>query len=148
MFVEMSPELAQELSIRHGDFATIVTLRGAIESRVMVSRRIRPLHLNGTTVHQISMPFHFGAAGPFPGGAANDLIGLCGEPNVSIHEGKVCLCNIIPERMPKGPQFWDWFNRKVQPGAGPAHRHPEEPPPGAPTGGRLVSGHGQHGKSH
>ena len=147
MFTELSPELAQELGIHHGDFITVITLRGGIETRAMVSRRIRPLQLNGQVVHQVSMPFHFGAAGPFKGGTANDLIGLCAEPNVSIHEGKVCLCNVLPMSMPRGPDFWDWFNYKVRPADGETDRHPEEPPPGAPTGGRLIPGHGQHGKT-
>jgi len=147
MFAEISPELANQLGIQHGDHITVVSLRGGIEVRAMVSRRIRPLHLNGKTVHQVFMPFHFGAAGPFPGGSVNDLMELCAEPNISIHEGKTCLCNLIPERMPPGPDFWKWFQEKARPGAGP-NRHPEEPPPGAPTGGRLIPGHGQHGKTH
>jgi formate dehydrogenase major subunit len=146
LFVELSPELARQLGIRHGNKVTVTTLRGGIEARAMVSRRIRPLHLNGKLVHQVSMPFHFGAAGPFPGGAVNDLIGLCAEPNVSIHEGKVCLCNLLPEPMPHGPAFLDWF--KTQVARAPESSHPEEPPPGAPTGGRLIPGHGQHGKTH
>ena len=58
LFAEMSPELAAELKINNGDYISIVSLRGAIESRALVSRRIRPMHLNGKTVHQIAMPFH------------------------------------------------------------------------------------------
>lgn len=146
VFVEMSPELARSLGTNHGDPVTIVTLRGGVEARALVSRRIRPLQIDGRTVHQVFMPFHWGSAGPFPGGSFNDLLELTGEPNISIPESKVCLCNVIPERMPRGPEFWDWYKRKARPDAGPNH-HPEEPPPGAPTGGRLVTGHGQHGKT-
>ncbi len=147
MFAELSPELATELGIHHGDRITVVSLRGGIEVRAMVTRRIRPLTIAGRTVHQVFLPFHWGAAGPHPGGSVNDLLELTAEPNISIHEGKVCLCNVIPEPMPRGPAFWDWFKRQARPDAGP-NRHPEEPPAGAPTGGRLVPGHGQHGKSH
>ena len=84
LFAEMSPELAVELKIGNGDHISIVSLRGAIEARALVSRRIRPLHLDGKTVHQIAMPFHFGSAGPVKGGSTNDLIPISGEPNVTI----------------------------------------------------------------
>ena len=94
---------------------TVATLRGAIEVRAMVSRRIRPIQLNGTTVHQVCLPFHFGAGGPFPGGCANDLVGLCAEPNVSIHEGKVCLCALLSERLPKGGGFHGLVRAQVPP---------------------------------
>ncbi len=146
LFAELSPELASALGIRHGDYITVVTLRGGIEARAMVSRRIRPLDIGGRTIHQVFVPFHWGSAGPFTGGSFNDLMALAAEPNISIHEGKVCLCNIIPERMPRGPAFLEWFQQKAQIDRG-QNRHPEEPPPGSPLGGRLESGHGQHGKS-
>ncbi len=147
MFMELSPELARELGIRHGENVSVITLRGGIGVRAMVSRRIRPLRLNGKWVHQVALPFHFGSAGPFKGGSVNDLIELSAEPNVSIHEGKACLCNVIPQPLPRGPGFWDWFRQKAKPSAA-TDRHPEEPPKGAPPGGRLIPGHGQHGKSH
>src|SRR5207249_2805806 len=148
MFAELSPELAEELNIQHGGYVTVATLRGAIEARAMVSRRVRPLHLNGKMVHQVALPFHWGTATPCPGGSANDLIGLSGEPNVAIHEGKVLLCTLIPGRMPQGPEFSTWFEQKVLPGRGAYSAHPEQPPPGAPPGGRLIPSHGQHGKTH
>ncbi len=88
LFAEMSPELARELKIDNGDYISIVSLRGAIEARALVSRRMRPMQLNGKTVHQIAMPFHFGSAGPVKGGATNDLIPISGEPNVTIMEAK------------------------------------------------------------
>ena len=88
LFAEMSPELARELKIDNGDYISIVSLRGAIEARALVSRRMRPMHLDGKTVHQIAMPFHFGSAGPVKGGATNDLIPISGEPNVTIMEAK------------------------------------------------------------
>src|SRR5438552_11813322 len=84
LFAEMSPELATELKIKNGDYISIVSLRGAIESRALVSRRMRPVQLNGKTVHQIAMPFHFGSAGPVEGDSTIDLIPIFGVPNVSI----------------------------------------------------------------
>ena len=88
MFVEISPELAAELKINNSDYVCIVSLRGAIEARALVSRRIRPMKLNGKTVHQVAVPFHFGAAGPLRGNAANNLVAISGEPNVTIMESQ------------------------------------------------------------
>ncbi|MEY2530857.1 MAG: formate dehydrogenase major subunit, partial [Verrucomicrobiota bacterium] len=108
LFAEMSPELAVELKVNNGDYISIVSLRGAIESRALVSRRIRPMHLNGKTVHQIAMPFHFGSSGPVKGSSTNDLVPISGEPNVTIMEAKALAVNIVPGRLPRGPAFEDW----------------------------------------
>ena len=145
LFAEMSPELAAELKINNGDYISIVSLRGAIESRALVSRRIRPMHLNGKTVHQIAMPFHFGSAGPVKGGATNDLVPISGEPNVTIMEAKALACNIVPGRLPHGTAFEEWIKKYV-PADGPPNLHPEQPPPGA-DGGGAAGGHSQHGKT-
>jgi len=144
LFAEMSPELAIELKIDNGDYISIVSLRGAIEARALVSRRMRPMHLNGKTVHQIAMPFHFGSAGPVQGGATNDLVPISGEPNVTIMEAKACGCNIVPGRLPRGPAFEEWIKKYV-PQGGPPNLHPEQPPPGARSGA-PGGGHGEHGK--
>jgi formate dehydrogenase major subunit len=144
LFAEMSPELASELKLDNGDYISVVSLRGAIEARALVSRRMRPMHLNGKTVHQIAMPFHFGSAGPVKGWATNDLVPISGEPNVTIMEAKACTCNIVPGRLPRGPAFEDWLNKYV-PRGGPPNLHPEQPPPGAPCA-RAGGGHGLEGK--
>ncbi len=144
LFAEISPELAVELKISNGDHISIVSLRGAIEARALVSRRIRPLHLNGKTVHQIAMPFHFGSAGPVKGGATNDLVPISGEPNVTIMEAKALTCNIVPGRLPRGPAFEEWLNKYV-PKGGPPNLHPEQPAAGAPCA-RAGGGHGLEGK--
>jgi formate dehydrogenase major subunit len=145
LFAEISPELAAELKINNGDYISIVSLRGAIESRALVSRRMRPLHLNGKTVHQIAMPFHFGSAGPVKGSATNDLVPISGEPNVTIMEAKALACNVVPGRVPRGPAFEEWIKKYV-PQGGPPNLHPEQPPPGA-SKGPEAGGHGQHGET-
>ncbi len=138
MFAEISPELAHELKIRNGDHVCIVSLRAAIEARALVSRRIRPLQLNGKTVHQVALPYHYGTAGLVRGAAANDLLPISGEPNVTIMEAKACTCNIVPGRLPRGRAFAEFLNKHAQQ-TGPLVLHPEEPPPGAgTTGGGLA----------
>ena len=42
-----SPELAAERGLEHGGWATIVTARAAIEARVLVTDRMRPLRVDG-----------------------------------------------------------------------------------------------------
>src|SRR5213079_2101491 len=116
MFAEISPELATELKIANGDYICIVNLRGAIEARALVSRRTRPIQLNGKTIHQIALPFHFGTAGPVRGDAANDLVAISGEPNVMIMEAKAAACNIVSGRLPRGPAFQDWIKKYVPEG--------------------------------
>ena len=146
MFVEMSPELARQLGVANADPVCLVTLRGAIEARALVSRRLRPVRLNGHVIHQVAIPFHFGSGGPIRGDCANDLLAISGEPNVTIMETKALVCNIVPGELPRGPAYLKWLKNYV-PDITSEKPHPEQPPPGAPPGGLLTPGHGQHGKS-
>ncbi|SDJ90530.1 formate dehydrogenase major subunit [Nonomuraea maritima] len=103
MFCEVSPELAAERGLVHGDWATIVTARNAIEARVMVTDRIPSLHLNGRVLHQIGLPFHFGPNGMATGDAANELASISLDPNSHIQEVKAMAADIRPGRRPRGP---------------------------------------------
>jgi formate dehydrogenase major subunit len=68
----------------------------------MVTRRLRPVQLGDQTVHQIGLPFHWAFAGETVGGNANDLTSLVAEPNVSMHEAKAFVCQVMPGRLPPG----------------------------------------------
>jgi formate dehydrogenase major subunit len=98
MFVEISPELAAERNIEHGGWLTVRNARGTVEARAMVTRRVRPLVVGGKRVHQIGIPFHWGYAGERVGDIANDLVALSAEPNVSIQESKVFVCDVTAGR--------------------------------------------------
>jgi formate dehydrogenase major subunit len=100
MFVELSPELAAERGIEHGGWLTVRSPRGVIEARAMVTRRLKPLRVQGRVVHQVGLPFHWGFAGETVGGNANDLTSLLADPNVSMHEGKVFVCQVEAGRLP------------------------------------------------
>lgn len=145
LFAEISPELAGERGIKNGDYISIVSLRGAIEARALVSRRMRPVMVDGRTVHQIAMPFHFGTAGPLQGSSTNDLVPISGEPNVTIMEAKALACNLVPGRLPRGAEFAEWLAHRV-PQGGPPNLHPEQPPPGA-SPGPEAGGQTMHGKT-
>lgn len=135
MFVEMSPELAGERGVANGDFVTVRSARAAIVCRALVTRRVKPLTVEGRTVHQVGLPFHWAFAGETVGGNANDLTALLAESNVSMHEGKVFACQVEaardggdkPRRTPtptKRPVAW--------PTRGPV---PYTPPAAQPEGG-------------
>lgn len=103
MFIEVSPELARERGLEAGGWATIVTSRSAIEARVLVTDRLTPLKVEGRTVHQVWLPYHWGEGGLVTGDSANDLIGITLDPNVLIQESKVGTCDVRPGRRPTGP---------------------------------------------
>ncbi len=105
MFVEVSPELAAERGLEHGDWATIATARTAIEARVMVTDRMRPLHLNGRVIHQVGLPYHWGRSGLVTGDAANELLSQVLDLNVHIAEYKSATCDIRPGRRPRGAEL-------------------------------------------
>ena len=102
MFVEIHPDLAALRGIEHGGWATIVSARTAIEARVLVTERVPPLTINGETVHQVGLPYHWGSGGTAPGDAANDLFPIVLDPNVHIQEVKAATCDIHPGRRPRG----------------------------------------------
>jgi hypothetical protein len=81
------------------------------------------------------------------GNAANNLVAISGEPNVTIMESKALVCNIIPGRLPHGPGFLDWLERNASQSGQPPNLHPEQPPPGAPSGGRFSRSHTREGKT-
>jgi formate dehydrogenase major subunit len=103
LFCEVSPELARLRGLHHLGWATIVTVRTAIEARVLVTDRIVPLTVQGRTVHQIGLPYHWGPNGVVTGDAANELLGIVLDPNVHIGESKTASCDIRPGRRPRGP---------------------------------------------
>jgi formate dehydrogenase major subunit len=99
MFVELSPELAAERGIVHGGWLTVQSARGRIEARAMVTRRLRPLLVEGRVIHQVGLPFHWAFAGEVVGGNANDLTSLVADPNVSMHESKAFACQVRAGRL-------------------------------------------------
>ncbi len=103
MFCEISPELASERGLEHLGWATIVTARNAIEARVLVTDRVGPMTVQGRTLHQIGLPYHWGPNGGSTGDAANELTSIALDPNVHIQEVKALSADIRPGRRPRGP---------------------------------------------
>ena len=98
LFTEVSPELARKCGLKHGEWATISTVRGSVEARVLITTRIMPVQINGRTIHQVGLPYHWGYRGEVTGDIVNDLLAISEEPNVRIMETKALLCNVRPGR--------------------------------------------------
>ena len=94
MFAEIDPVLAADRGIEDGGWMTIATERGRIEARAHVTERIRPLKIDGRTIHQVALPWHWGYSGDVKGDSANDLGVLSGDPNVMIQESKAFSCDV------------------------------------------------------
>jgi len=94
LFVEISPELAQEKGIQNLDWVRVSSPRSQVRAKALVTRRLRPLQIDGRTVHQVGMPWHWGYEGLVKGEVVNELSALVGDPNVTIHEGKAFVCNL------------------------------------------------------
>jgi len=109
-FCEISPELAAERGVENGGWVTIMTPRGIVEARALVTPRMWPLLINGKMVHQIGVPYHWGYRGLVKGDSANDLVAISEEPNVRIMEAKGILCNLSPGRRAQGKAALDELN--------------------------------------
>ena len=98
-FAEISHELAGELQIKNGDQITVMSPRGKIHVKAMVTNRLKPFLIDGRKVHQIGVPWHWGYNGVegLPGSRGditNDLSATVGDPTVYIQETKAFLCNV------------------------------------------------------
>jgi formate dehydrogenase major subunit len=98
-FAEIPPELAAELGIANLDWVVLSTARGEIETRALVTERLRPFEIDGRRIYQIGMPWHYGYKGYATGSIANELSSVVGDPNTSIHEGKAFTCSLRKGRI-------------------------------------------------
>lgn len=101
-FCEVSPELAAERGLAHTGWATVVSARGVIEARVLVTARMTPLTVRGRPLHQVGLPYHWGPNGYSTGDAANELVHLALDSNTHIQETKAFAVDIRPGRRPRG----------------------------------------------
>ncbi len=95
LFCEMSEELAKERGIKNGEKIWVESIRGKLWAVAMVTKRMKPMKVQGKTVHQVGLPWQFGWAAPKNGGdAANLLSASVGEPNTGIPETKAFMVNV------------------------------------------------------
>jgi formate dehydrogenase major subunit len=94
LFCEISPEHAEEIGVANTGWVVISTPRGSIRAKALVTRRIRPFRVRGRLIHHVGLPWHWGYKGIAQGDVVNNLSALVGDPNVTIHEAKVFVCNV------------------------------------------------------
>ena len=73
----------RERGLEHLGWATIVTARTAIEARVLVTERMRPLRLGAARCTRSACPTTGGRNGLITGDSANDLVDVALDPNVT-----------------------------------------------------------------
>jgi formate dehydrogenase major subunit len=62
-FIEMGAEMANELGIRGGEHVKVSSARGEYIAKAMVTKRIKPMMIDGKKTYQIGIPFHWGYRG-------------------------------------------------------------------------------------
>ena len=69
----------------------------------MVTDRMTPLQVDGRTVHQIGMPYHWGPNGYARGDSMNELSSMSLDPSSHIQEVKALTVDIQPGPAPARP---------------------------------------------
>jgi formate dehydrogenase major subunit len=79
-----------------GEYVIVKTARKPEGERMkcIVTDRIQPLTVNGNTVHEVAMPWHWGFKGLSTGASANVLCIDAVDVSAHIPEYKVCLCKV------------------------------------------------------
>jgi len=62
-FVEIPVELADELGLKGGERVKVSSARASYVAKAMVTRRIRPMTIDGRKTYQIGIPIHWGYRG-------------------------------------------------------------------------------------
>jgi formate dehydrogenase major subunit len=62
-FVEIPVELADEMGLKGGEKVKVSSARGHYIAKAMVTRRIKPMQIDGKRVYQIGIPIHWGYRG-------------------------------------------------------------------------------------
>jgi formate dehydrogenase major subunit len=62
-FVEIPVELADEIGVKGGERVKVSSARGIYVAKAMVTRRIKPMQIDGKTTYQIGIPIHWGYRG-------------------------------------------------------------------------------------
>ena len=94
-FVEVGEALAKEKGIEQGGWVRVFSKRGAIVCKAYVTKRIKPLMVDGKPTHVIGVPLHWGFTGQARKGyGANTLTPSVGDANTQTPEFKAFLVNI------------------------------------------------------
>jgi formate dehydrogenase major subunit len=62
-FVEISEELAKERGIQGGDVVKVSSIRSTYIAKAMVTKRMKPVTIDGKKTYQVGIPIHWGFRG-------------------------------------------------------------------------------------
>jgi formate dehydrogenase major subunit len=94
-FVEIGEALAKEKGIEQAGWVRVSSKRGAIVCKAYVTKRIKPMTVDGKPTHVIGVPLHWGFTGQARKGyGANTLTPSVGDANTQTPEFKAFLVNV------------------------------------------------------
>lgn len=94
-FIEIGEVLAKEKGIDQGGWVRLTSKRGVVVCKAYVTKRIKPMQVNGKPTHVIGVPLHWGFTGQARKGyGANTLTPAVGDANTQTPEFKAFLVNI------------------------------------------------------
>ncbi|CAL8475872.1 protein of unknown function (plasmid) [Caballeronia sp. S22] len=94
-FVEIGEEHAKEVGVVAGDRVKVSSNRGHIVAVALVTKRIKPLTVEGKKVHTVGLPLHWGFKGlAQPGYLVNTLTPSVGDGNSQTPEFKSFLVKV------------------------------------------------------
>ncbi|SAL29733.1 formate dehydrogenase subunit alpha [Caballeronia turbans] len=94
-FVEIGEEHAKEVGVVAGDRVKVSSNRGHIVAVALVTKRIKPLTVEGKKVHTVGLPLHWGFKGlTQPGYLVNTLTPSVGDGNSQTPEFKSFLVKV------------------------------------------------------
>ncbi len=96
LFIEISEKLAAEKGIRQGDKIKVRSKRGEIIAKAVVTKRLKPLMIEGKETHTIGIPNHWGFNGQTKKGyITNVLTPVVGDANTQTPEFKAFLVDVV-----------------------------------------------------
>ena len=95
-FVEVPHALAAEQGIENGGRVRVWSKRGEVDGTAIVTKRIRPMTVNGRVLYTIGIPVHWGSIGITQGAMANNLTPFIGDANTGCPEFKAFVVNVEP----------------------------------------------------
>jgi len=94
-FIEIGEVLAKEKGIANGDWVRLSSQRGFVIVKACVTKRLKPMTVDGKQTHTIGFPIHWGFTGSAKKGfGANTLTPFVGDANTETPEFKAFLVNV------------------------------------------------------
>jgi formate dehydrogenase major subunit len=94
-FIEIGEVLAKEKDIEQGGWVRVSSKRGFVVCKAYVTKRIKPMLVDGKATHVIGIPIHWGFTGQARKGfGANTLTPSVGDANTQTPEFKAFLVNV------------------------------------------------------